>query len=135
VLLVLVILPNGSRSLIPAAWTDWSVPHTCGASSCADDIIPARALGKLGDLLALCKIIDALQRRHIEAVPQAESSDATEPSLFRSPDPATSPTPSRRSPIVWDQLDEAARIAALELLARMIARMMGEVAVKGIGHE
>ena len=23
VLLVLVILPNGSRSLIPAAWTDW----------------------------------------------------------------------------------------------------------------
>jgi hypothetical protein len=22
-LLVLVILPNGSRSLIPAAWTDW----------------------------------------------------------------------------------------------------------------
>ena len=69
VLLVLVILPNGSRSLIPAAWTDWSVPHTCGASSSADDIIPARALGKLGDLLALCKIIDALQRRHVESVP------------------------------------------------------------------
>jgi hypothetical protein len=69
VLLVLVILPNGSRSLIPAAWTDWSVPHTCGASSSADDIIPARALGKLGDLLALCKIIDALQRRLVESVP------------------------------------------------------------------
>jgi len=69
VLLVLVILPNGSRSLIPAAWTDWSVPHTRGASSGADDIIPARALGKLGDLLALCKIIDALQRRLVESVP------------------------------------------------------------------
>jgi hypothetical protein len=49
----------------------------------------------------------------------------------RPPDLATSPTPSRRSPIVWDQLDQAARIAALELLARMIARMMAEVAVKG----
>src|SRR6516165_9153594 len=36
--------------------------------------------------------------------------------FFDPPDPATSPTPSRRSPIVWDQLDEAARIAALELL-------------------
>ena len=51
--------------------------------------------------------------------------------FFDPPDPTTSPTPSRRSPIVWDQLDEAARIAALELLARMIARMMAEVAVKG----
>jgi hypothetical protein len=92
VLLVLVILPNGSRSLIPAAWTDWSVPHTCGASSSADDIIPARALGKLGDLLALCKIIDALQRRYVESVPQAESSDAAEPGLFRSPRSNDKPT-------------------------------------------
>jgi hypothetical protein len=51
--------------------------------------------------------------------------------FFDPPDPATSLTPSHQSPIVWDQLDEAARIAALELLARMIARMMAEVAVKG----
>src|SRR4029077_1936753 len=28
VLLVLVILPNGSRSLIPASWTDWIDHHT-----------------------------------------------------------------------------------------------------------
>ena len=27
VLLVLVILPNGSRSLIPASWTDWIDHH------------------------------------------------------------------------------------------------------------
>jgi len=51
--------------------------------------------------------------------------------FFDPPDLATGPTPSHRSPIVWDQLDQAARIAALELLARMIARMMAEVAVKG----
>ena len=55
--------------------------------------------------------------------------------FFDPPDPATSPTPSRRSPIVWDQLDEAARIAALELLARMIARMWQKSPLKGIGHE
>src|SRR5215472_1294728 len=67
VLLVLVILPNGSRSLIPASWTDWIDHHNTGTSSSSDDIIPARALGKLGDLLALCKIIDALQRRHVES--------------------------------------------------------------------
>jgi len=51
------------------------------------------------------------------------------------PDPAASSAPSRRIPIVWEQLDEAARIAALELLARMIARMMAEAPLKEIGHE
>jgi hypothetical protein len=32
VLLVLVILPNGSRSLIPASWTDWIDHHNTGAA-------------------------------------------------------------------------------------------------------
>ena len=79
VLLVLVILPNGSRSLIPASWTDWRDPHDTETSSSADDVIHAPALGKFGDLLQLRKVIDALQRRHIESASHVESSNAAEP--------------------------------------------------------
>ena len=47
VLLVLVILPNGSRSLIPAAWTDWrDVDVTASLSD--DNIDNTSSLGKLG---------------------------------------------------------------------------------------
>jgi hypothetical protein len=73
VLLVLVILPNGSRSLIPASWTDWRDLHDTETS---DDVIHAPALGKFGDLLQLRKVIDALQRRHIESASYVESSNA-----------------------------------------------------------
>jgi len=51
VLLVLVVLPNGSRSLIPAAWTDWR-DADANASVCDDDDVDdTSSLGKLGDLL------------------------------------------------------------------------------------
>jgi len=35
----------------------------------------------------------------------------------------------------WDQLDEAARVAALERLANLIARMLAEAAAEETGHE
>ena len=35
----------------------------------------------------------------------------------------------------WDQLDESARTAALELLARLIARMIADAPIKELGHE
>lgn len=35
----------------------------------------------------------------------------------------------------WDQLDETARIAALELLARLIARVIADAPIKELGHE
>ena len=57
VLLVLVILPNGSRSLIPAAWTDW---RNAELSLSDHDIDHASSIGKLDDLLQLRKVIDAL---------------------------------------------------------------------------
>jgi hypothetical protein len=77
VLLVLVILPNGSRSLIPAAWTDWRDADT-NASLGDDDIDRTSSLGKLGDLLQLGKVIDALLSRHVESAPHVESSHAAE---------------------------------------------------------
>jgi hypothetical protein len=44
--------------------------------------------------------------------------------------PPTSPPQA-----AWEQLDEAARIAALAVLARLIARMLADVPAKENGHE
>ena len=61
VLLVLVALPDGSRSLIPAEWTDWR-PERADRTP-ADDVGDCdHDLGRLGDLLHLRKVIDALKR-------------------------------------------------------------------------
>jgi len=76
VLLMLVILPNGSRSLIPAAWTDWRDADV--NASLSDDIDDTSSLGKLGDLLQLGKVIDALLSRHVESAPHVESGYAAE---------------------------------------------------------
>ena len=52
VLLVLVILPDGSRSLIPAEWTDWR-PEPAGRTPADDVGDDDHDLGRLGDLLHL----------------------------------------------------------------------------------
>jgi hypothetical protein len=71
VLLVLVILPNGSRSLIPAAWTDWR-DADANASLSDDATDHTSSLGKPGDLLQLGKVIDALLSRHVDSAPHVE---------------------------------------------------------------
>jgi len=45
------------------------------------------------------------------------------------------PPPTRPPPAAWEQLDEAARIAALGVLARLIARMLVDAPAKEKGHE
>jgi hypothetical protein len=40
------------------------------------------------------------------------------------PDPAPSPSPAAPLATAWRQLDEASRVAALEILARLIARVL-----------
>ena len=40
------------------------------------------------------------------------------------PDLPPNPSPAAPSATTWEQLDEASRIAALEILARLIARMI-----------
>ena len=46
--------------------------------------------------------------------------------FLASPEPPTSPVQASQPPAAWDQLDEAARVAALEKLAILIARMMAD---------
>src|SRR5271163_4149294 len=82
VLLVLVVLPDGSRSLIPASWTDWSPEQTDRTP--ADDVGGGdHDLGRLGDLLHLRKVLDALSGRHVESAPRKESGHAIETGLPR----------------------------------------------------
>src|SRR5215471_15379573 len=99
--LVLVILPNGTRSLIPAAWADWiTEPVSTPTSHISYD------LGRLDDLLHLRRIINALLSRPSETEPPASSI------------PTNSPTTP------WKHIDETARMAALEFLARLLAHML-----------
>jgi len=56
--------------------------------------------------------------------------------LFLDPsDLPSSPTSSSPPQGAWDQLDETTRIAALELLARLIARVIADAPIKEPGHE
>lgn len=40
------------------------------------------------------------------------------------PDPPSNPSTAAASATAWSRLDEASRVAALEVLARLIARML-----------
>ncbi len=56
--------------------------------------------------------------------------------LFPDPcDLSSSPTSSSPPQGAWNQLDETARIAALQLLARLIARVIADAPIKELGHE
>lgn len=75
VLLLLVSLPDGSRSLIPATWTDWGEGGVCGASpdgpSARPDGSAMTGLGRLEGLLQ-----DRVPRRGV-----AERCPASSPAL------------------------------------------------------
>jgi hypothetical protein len=50
-------------------------------------------------------------------------------------DPPSSPVPTSPPPTAWDQLDEAARIAALEMVATLITRMLAAKPAPEASHE
>ena len=50
------------------------------------------------------------------------------------PDPPPEPAAAQLAPIPWERIDPAARRAALDLRARLIARML-TVAARGAGDE
>ena len=51
------------------------------------------------------------------------------------PDPAPGPASTEASPTPWGQVDEAARMAALDILARLIAAMLAAEPAKEASHE
>jgi len=61
-LLLTLVLPDGSRSLIPAAWTDLEM-NNFQASPSGDEQSASATLGSLFHLLHARKVIDSLLRR------------------------------------------------------------------------
>lgn len=99
---LLAVLPDGSRSLIPASWTDWNmepVRRTPPINTDGD----ANNLGRLGDLLRLRKLVDALYHRHAESAPCKESRHAIEPELTRSSRPSAKPLSSSADSVGADR--------------------------------
>jgi len=78
VLSVLVVLPDGSRSLIPASWTDWKA--TGKHESLAQT--RERCIATLADLLHARAIVDALLSRcPIRQLAHEESRNAADAEL------------------------------------------------------
>ena len=61
--LLLVVLPDGTRSLIPANWTDWAATRVGDQSSATSETRAEKTLGTLSDLLNARTIVDALLSR------------------------------------------------------------------------
>jgi len=114
-LLLLVVLPDGTRSLIPASWTDW--PGTADDSSSPSERRDSQ-LASLVDLLHVRVVVDALLGRCLipQQMPAAdeESCDAT--------DPGPSRTTNADAVTGRELRDAKARAEALDILTRLIAQ-------------
>jgi hypothetical protein len=80
-LLLLVVLPDGSRSLIPAGWTDWRTTGAVDNPSTSGSERREPCLAPLTDLLHARAIVDALLGRClilVEPAADEESFDATD---------------------------------------------------------
>ncbi len=64
-LLLTLVLPDGSRSLIPAAWTDLDLNHVKAEQTPTPDNRPptSATLGSLSHLLHARKVVDSLLRK------------------------------------------------------------------------
>ena len=70
VALLLVMLPDGSRSLIPAGWTDLSTMRVAEPAAAAEN----------GRLRSLARLVDFLHARTIlDALPQPRPEPAAQP--------------------------------------------------------
>ena len=67
-----LILPDGSKSLIPAAWTDFDAAGQAGTAS--------QLVGSMEDLLRMRSLVDALLRRRDAAMmPATGTADPARP--------------------------------------------------------
>lgn len=79
---LLVVLPDGSRSLVPAVWTDWVPQGTAAVSSMRDDRAEDN-LCAIDDLVKVRVVVDDLLRRHTESASRQEGGHAVETSVSR----------------------------------------------------
>jgi hypothetical protein len=67
---LLLVLPDGSKSLVPAAWTD-AAAEGGGADGEAGQAAAAATVGRLDDLLAACALVSAFSARDRDGREQA----------------------------------------------------------------
>ena len=111
--LLLLTLPDGSRTLIPAQWTDWKKTQIEGAPLPQEDNRQERCFAALADLLRLRTIVDSLLRRdstlRSASIVDKESNHAIDACVSRNRtfDPTADTVPKRRddgrSPKVGDR--------------------------------
>jgi len=115
-----VILPDGSRTLIPAAWTDRNGGlDTELSSTLVASVDGLEDLCLIGDLLKVRAVVDALLSRLAESAPEQEGDHAVGVGVSRDSSGA-----GRTIKGPWEQIDPRAQVAALALLSRLIAQML-----------
>jgi hypothetical protein len=111
-LYLILILPDGTKSLIPADWTDFVVVTRPGQDLSAR----ARAtLGSIEDLLHTRAITDALLNRLAAITSEAEK----ESPLARKPSESLRLLLDKSYP--WEALQAEQQLLAIDILARLIA--------------
>ena len=112
---LLLVLPDGSKSLIPAAWTDLDGP--------AGGADVAATLGSLAQLLALCALAGDLAGREPAVQGQAAGkSPCKEDSHAACPTQSDTRPAADTSRTMVEHLPENAIAAAVALLADVIAK-------------
>ena len=84
---LLLALPDGSRTLVPANWTDWKATEVVDQASGCGTLQREACLAPLIDLLRARAIVDALLGRCPIRAADEESSHATDPDVSRTPHP------------------------------------------------
>jgi len=121
---LLLVLPDGSKSLVPAAWTD-ADPSTVNGEGVVG------TLGSVSDLLQVGELVTGLSPRELHERGQAAGmspckEDSVQPvqlSLIPDPPPTSTadPLPAPPAPTV-EQLPADAVTTAITLLANVIAK-------------
>jgi hypothetical protein len=110
-----LVLADGSKSLIPAEWTD--LEPRAGVKQ-------PQALGSVADLLHARTVLAPLLHRIDRG---ADGDDARQPSKEVARAAAAAPGPDQHPdppPALWEALSGEQQAAVVALLARLIARML-----------
>ena len=108
----MLILPDGSKSLIPAAWTDFrttiDLPHSLQLAGSFDDLLRLRSL--VDTLLLRCSAVTTVTSGRGQ-----ESHAATESELPRHSDSGDR--------CLWEQFDDEQKRLVIETLTRLIVKL------------